>query len=215
MINSSYPASLGKVVRSKARGLNISAYARAIRAGVAAKLSVSRSTPSATRNAVAACSAAARSAPLDGPTTRSAARGVTWAVPASSSSRCAASAPAVMRPAFPRCRECRSGRRAAGESGRGCAGCGRQLEPQRAVTSWLKPLLKDSSLNARSIALFRQGSYVLEEVIMTYRDLAKGVPDVGDSTLPGVPHSCAVKPYRCRPLTDSPGWEPARHPVFV
>src|SRR6476620_7814377 len=58
MISSSYPASLGNVVRSKGRGLNISAYARAIRAGVAAKLSVSRSTPSATRNAAAACSAA-------------------------------------------------------------------------------------------------------------------------------------------------------------
>ena len=40
MISSSYPASLGNVVRSKERGLNISAYARAIRAGVAAKLGV-------------------------------------------------------------------------------------------------------------------------------------------------------------------------------
>src|SRR5215217_7687033 len=75
MINSSYPASLGKVVRSKGRGLNISAYARAIRAGVAARLSVSRSTPSAIRNAVAACSAATRSAPLDGLTTCNAGRG--------------------------------------------------------------------------------------------------------------------------------------------
>ena len=74
MINSSYPASLGKVVRSKERGLNISAYARAIRAGVAARLSVSRSTPSATRNAAAACSAAARSAPLGGLTTCNAER---------------------------------------------------------------------------------------------------------------------------------------------
>ena len=75
MISSSYPASLGNVVRSKGRGLNISAYARAIRAGVAAKLSVSRSTPSATRNAAAACSAAARSAPREGLTTCSAVRG--------------------------------------------------------------------------------------------------------------------------------------------
>ena len=74
MISSSYPASLGNVVRSKGRGLNISAYARAIRAGVAAMLSVSRSTPSATRNAAAACSAAPRSAPLDGLTTCSAVR---------------------------------------------------------------------------------------------------------------------------------------------
>ena len=150
MINSSYPASLGKVVRSKGRGLNISAYARAIRAGVAAKLSVSRSTPSAIRNADAACSAAARSAPLDGRTTRSAARETTCAVPASLS--CEASAPAVTRPAFLRCPECRGRRRAAAEPGRrGHAGWGCEVMPQAAsVTPSLNPLLKDSSFNVRS-----------------------------------------------------------------
>ena len=56
------------------RGLNISAYARAIRAGVAAKLSVSRSTPRASKNAAAACSAAIRSTPRDGLTACSAVR---------------------------------------------------------------------------------------------------------------------------------------------
>ena len=73
MINSSYPASLGNVVRSNGRGLNISAYARAIRAGVADILP-SRHRRGATRNAAAACVAASTSTPIDGWTTRSGTR---------------------------------------------------------------------------------------------------------------------------------------------
>ena len=43
--SSSYPSSLGNVVRSKGRGANISAYARAIRPGVPRRLSVSSVDP--------------------------------------------------------------------------------------------------------------------------------------------------------------------------
>ena len=71
--SSSYPSSLGNVVRSKGRGLSISKYALAIRFGVSAVASLSDGTPSAARKAAAARSAAARSVPSDSCTTRRAA----------------------------------------------------------------------------------------------------------------------------------------------
>src|SRR3954451_19119399 len=59
--SSSYPSSLGKVVRSNARGVRSSENARATRLGVSARCSFSGSRPRATRRSVTASSTAARS----------------------------------------------------------------------------------------------------------------------------------------------------------
>ena len=69
--SSSYFSSLGKVVRLNWRGVSISAYARAIRAGLSRRPGLSVETPSASRKSCAArvaasipASASMRGSPL-------------------------------------------------------------------------------------------------------------------------------------------------------
>jgi hypothetical protein len=60
-MSSSYRSSLGKVVRSKSRGVSSSAYACATRRGVSAKWSSAVDWPSAASRSPTAASAASRS----------------------------------------------------------------------------------------------------------------------------------------------------------